>query len=178
MRAGPDEGSACGGIIAAMKSWHRYSIIAGGLCLAAAQAADKPGVKPREGSLGNAKSDAPILTREQLRGCLEQQETLRTEGSQVLERQRSFDEEKADVGRARSELNEALATLDRSSQPAVDAYNVRAQELDARIDAYNAKSAPFNARAQALNEQRQGFERDCATRRYREDDLILIKARK
>lgn len=160
----------------------RCSLVFGGLLLAAsicaAQPAEKRVDKSRESSLGNARSDAPILSRDELRACLDEQEALRKQAAEALEEQRGLDEEKAHIGQRKSELNEALATLDRTSQAAVDAHNVRAQELDARITDYNTKSAPFNARAGALNAQRQGWERNCASRRYREDDLILIKARR
>jgi len=142
----------------------------------ASTAADKPGDKPREGSLGKGKSSAAILTRSELRACLTQQAKLKTETADIVAQQRTLDDDKADIMRRQSAVDEERAALDRTSQAAVDAFSARARELDPRIDAYNTRNATFNARADALRAQQQSWERDCGDRRYYENDLIIIKA--
>jgi hypothetical protein len=121
-------------------------------------------------------NEQPILTRDQLRACLALQERLRTEETQMAQEQRDLDAEKASVMQQGEALKGELAALDRTSASGVEAYNAKTVEQERRIDAYNARSKPFNTKVEALQSQRDGFERDCGNRRYREDDLILIKS--
>jgi hypothetical protein len=144
--------------------------------MAADKSAQKSPGKPREGSLGDGKSEAALLTRNELRSCLAEQERLNTQRNEIAAQQRALDEEKVDITRSQQTLKDALVTLDRASQPAVDAYNARALELDQRIDAHNARNTPFNVRASDLQALRQRWERDCGNRRYDENDLIAIRS--
>ena len=146
------------------------TLLAGALLFAAAasSAADKPEPKAREGSLGKGRSTGPILTRNELRTCLAQQDKLKGEASEVLAQQRTLDAEKAEITSQQSALEALRAALDRTDAAAVDAFNARARDVDQRIDAYNALNLPFNTRAETLRTQRDTWDRDCGDRRYYE----------
>lgn len=140
---------------------------------APAKAAD---AKPREGSLG--KGSGPLLTREQLRQCIAEQARLKQEGNEALEAQRGLDKERAEVDRLGAALDADKATLDRTSQAAVDGYNERARSRDKRAADYLAASPLFNQRVDKLEAAQETYKKDCADRRYFEDDYDAIKAGK
>jgi hypothetical protein len=125
---------------------------------------------------GGAGKDLPILTRNQLRECLAQQDKLHAEETDIVARQRDMDADKTAITQQGQALQAELAALDRTSASGVQAYNAKAVEHERRIDAYNASSKPFNARVEALKTQRADWAKDCSNRRYLENDLIIIKA--
>ena len=154
------------------------AVVAG---MAAAGAADKAKAPAKAGSGvaslgGGAGNEQPILSRNQLRECLAQQDKLHAAETDIVAQQRDMDAEKADITQRGQALQAELAALDRTSEPAVQAYNARAVEHERRIDAYNARSKPFNERVEELKTQRAGWASDCSNRRYMENDLIIIKA--
>ena len=140
---------------------------------------EKAAAAPASGvaSLGKgAASEAPILTRDELRACLKQQVQLLTAVAGLADEQRALDAEKSSIKQQGAALQGELTTLDRTAASAVQAYNAKTVEHEARIDAYNARSQPFNAKVAALKTQRDGWVKDCSNRRYMENDLIIIKA--
>ena len=142
---------------------------------APAKAADG---KAREGSLGRGTSTGALLTREQLRQCMAEQDRLKQEGADALQTQRSLDQERSEIDRLGTEIKADLPGLDRTSQAAVDAFNARVLEREKRVDAYQAATPLFNERVDKLDADKQSFTKDCGDRRYREDDLAAIKAGK
>lgn len=134
--------------------------------------------KPREGSLGKGKSGGPVLTREQLRQCMTEQERLRVETADVVAAQRALDADKAELTRLAEALKTQLETLDRSSQQAVDGYNAEATRRTKMVESYQAAAPLFNDRVDKLDAAKETWTKDCADRRYREDDFDLIKAGK
>lgn len=157
----------------------RHAALALAASLFAAAAAHAQSKPPREATLGGGgASGGPTLTREQLRQCLVEQDALKTTRDGLAGETQAIDAEKAEITRAGAALKEALDKLDRSSADAVQAHVAEAQAHDQRIEAWNAKLAPFNERVQALQRRNEAWKGDCADRRYREDDLILLQARK
>jgi hypothetical protein len=140
----------------------------------------KSAVKPADGksatALGGGTSDLPVLTRNELRTCLAQQDKLNGMQAEVLKQQAELDAEKAAIEADRAALKNELDVLDRTSASAVEVYNGKSADQDKRIDAYNQRGAPFNAKANEWKEQHATWDKDCANRRYKEDDLIVIKA--
>ena len=138
-----------------------------------AKAAD---AKPREGSLG--KGSGPLMTREQLRQCLAEQERLKQEGAAAAQAQGVLAKDRADIDRLGAELEADKASLDRTSQAAVDGYNERARARDKRVADYVAAAPLFNQRVDTLDAAKEAYAKDCASRRYFEDDYDAIKAGK
>jgi len=134
--------------------------------------------KPREGSLGKGTSTGPLLTREQLRQCMVEQDRLKQESSDTLQTQRGLAKDRSEIDRLGVELKAEMAALDRTSQAAVDAFNEKAQAREKMIDAYQEATPNFNERVDKLDADKQLFAKGCAERRYREDDFDAIKAGK
>lgn len=153
--------------------------VVGALMLSAAPAMAADPVKPPDGkvsSFGKGGSDLPILTRNELRGCLAEQQLLAVMQTDFLKQQADLDAEKAAIEAQRAALKAELETLDRSNGELVDAFNLKATAQDERIEAYNQRGAPFNARASEFQAQRAAWDKACGNRRYQENDLIVIKA--
>lgn len=140
---------------------------------AGAQAPDKP----RAATLGTgkAKANGPLLTRAELRECLNLQTRLRGIAEELVATQAALDKEKSELAQRKATLAEGLATLDRTSAPAVGAYNASVLEHEKGIDAYNEKTPAFNARAAGLQEQRGAFAKGCENRDFDEKDEIAIR---
>lgn len=153
------------------------SCLLAGSAFAADRAASAPAAQGGVASLGKGRgNELPILTREQLRACLKQQDQLKSQEDAIVAEQRGIDAEKASIGQEETALKDELAGLDRTAASAVAGYNAKALEHEHRIDAYNQRSRPFNAKVEAWRGAHEGWARDCGNRRYQENDLIIIKA--
>lgn len=145
----------------------------------AAKSSAKPAdPKPREGSFGKGGGSGALLTMTQLRQCMAEQDRMARETTGLVEAQRGFATERGEIDRLGAELQSEQATLDRTSQAAVDAYNAKLAERDKRAAAFRADAAAFNQRVEKLETDKQTFAKDCADRRYREEDYDAIKAGK
>ncbi len=140
-----------------------------------AKAAD---AKPREGSLGKGTSSGPLLTREQLRRCMVEQERQKQEAADLLQTQRALEKDRSEIDRLGAEMDAEKAVIDRTSQAAVDAYNERARVRGKIVDDYKAAAPQFNLRVDKLGADKEAYARECADRRYFEDDYDAIKAGK
>lgn len=149
-------------------------VMAAALAVAAAGAVAQTAAKPRaERAFGTGKG--PLLTRNELRACLERQDKLRVE-TDALAKERAAREAEKDALKASGEaLKAELETLDRTSVEAVEQYNAKASARDQAVDAFQAGAAAYNERAQALAAQRQAFAQACENRRYDEDDELAIR---
>ena len=62
--------------------------------------------------------------------------------------------------------------LGAKSEPQVKAYNARATELEARVTSWNQRNEGWNQTIQTMNAERTDWVKECADRRFREDDEI------
>jgi predicted RNase H-like nuclease (RuvC/YqgF family) len=137
-----------------------------------------------------------IMSRDELRACMKQSDTLKA-GTEDLERNRkTLDTEKADLAKEREALDEQVKavaaereTVDKADEAAVKAYNDKANamiatyntrkpEIDAKVDGWNAKNRALVERAQAQDQSSKSYNESCVTRRFREDDEKAIRAGK
>lgn len=150
------------------------------LCAACAAPAPAQQQKAREATIGggSGSGSGPVLTREQLRQCLVEQDAIAQARPAMVAEGKALDDEKAQIRQDGDALAQALQALDRQNAEAVQAHVAKAQAHDARIEAFNAKLPAFNDRAAAFQRREAAWKSGCADRRYREDDLILLQARK
>lgn len=135
-------------------------------------------VPAREGSLGKGKASGPLLTREQLRQCMAEQDRLKQEATSLVQAQAEFGKTRAEIDRQGAEIAAELATLDRTSQAAVDAYNAKLRDRAKLSEGYQAAAPAFNERVDKLDADKQAFTKDCADRRYLDDDFDAVKGGK
>jgi aspartate oxidase len=165
--------------------------LAAALCVGAALAADppptaKPAAKPpaksteprREGSMGKGTSPLPILTKEQLRQCMAEQERIRKENAELAQAQEQMDKDRAEIERLGKEIETEKPKVDTSDESAVNAFNERVRQRIKMVEDFKAAVPAFNQRVDKLGVDRQAFATGCADRRFFEDDLAEIKAGK
>lgn len=162
--------------------------VASGLGSAPARAADatpaqakppsKPAAKAAEGSLGKGTASGPLLTKEQLRQCINEQARQKEEGAALVQAQGDLAKTRAEMDRLGAELNADLATLDRTSEAAVTAYNQKVRDRAKLAEAYQAGGRTFNERVDKFDAAKQAYAKDCADRRYLDEDFDAIQAGK
>jgi len=124
-------------------------------------AATTPG-KPAEGKTlslgGGSDSGGPLLTREELRACIKQEETIRIRLNEVEAQRVPLDAEKQAIATEQQALREARAPI--------DALKAQAEELSGRLKAFSARVDDWSQRVKAFNDaNRTGTAAD----RQRED---------
>lgn len=149
------------------------------LCLVASTASLQANAqKIKEGSVGKGKASGPLLTRNQLRECMSQQQKISLQGDETLALQSQFDRDKAEIQRQGLLLKEELAALDRTNAELVDRYNAKAAARDKTIDDFEARAPAYNLRVQQLQTDRAAYASACENRRFDENDEIAIKSGK
>lgn len=141
-----------------------------------------------------------VMTRNELRTCLKESDTLQADKVAVEAERGEVTREKAAVLKERDDVNAAFQaavvalrgereTIDVKSEEAVNAYNQKAasmqktyderrQAADARIDAWNKRNLAATERERAYNDAQQQWKEGCGSRRFREDDEKAIRAGK
>jgi hypothetical protein len=119
-----------------------------------------------------------ILTPEQLRDCLAQEQRKNKATDAALKAKAEIAADKAEVDRSGNALAEESGTLDRTSQDAVDAFNAKVDERNKRIEAYEAKVAAYNKDAEAIQAMGDAYNKSCGNRRYDDRDLSDIQRKK
>jgi hypothetical protein len=137
--------------------------------------ADPASAATREGSFGTGEPSGPVLTREELRVCLDRQTRLGAQRAELVKEQGALVDAKAEVMRNGDSLKARLEALDRSDAAAVTAYNNDVQARDKLVDAYEVRVKAFNTRAEANRAEREAFAKGCDNRRYLEEDEVAIK---
>jgi chromosome segregation ATPase len=95
-------------------------------------------------SLGSGTSSGKLLTRDELRACMTQRETLATRTSD-LERQRTaLDAEREAFLREREAIKADGVAVDQK-RAALDAYALKIKAFQARLDDWRARVAAYNA---------------------------------
>jgi uncharacterized protein (DUF3084 family) len=140
------------------------------LATSAAFAADKP---KKEGAFG--KGGGAMLTKEQLRSCMNQKTKVAQQDDELTKEQGSIGAMKDEIARNGDALKAKLEALDRTNVEAVTAYNDEAQARDKQIDDYQARVTAFNTRVDAAKTERDAFSKACENRRFFEEDEIAIK---
>jgi len=140
-----------------------------------AKAAD---AKSPAGSLGKGSGSGPLLTREELRQCMTEQDRMKKETADIVLTQAALARDRAEIDRVSAAIDADRAGVDRSDQAAVDAFNERANARTKLIEAYRAAAPQFNQRVDKLEADQQAYDKACTDRRYDEQDMNAIKAGK
>jgi chromosome segregation ATPase len=118
----------------------------------AAKAAAKPAVPAKSASaaadktmsLGSKSSNGPILTRDELRLCLSQEETIRKRVEAHTAARAPLDKEKADLSAAQQTLRAERVPLEDLKKQA-EALSERMKAYSGRVTAWNDSVTAFNA---------------------------------
>lgn len=113
------------------------------------------------------KPDAPRpLTREELRACMVQEDSLQQRKRAQESEREQIARENSEVTMAGRQLAEDMQRTDTRDLSKVDGYNTRASEHEARTAALNARVERFNADVEELNKEGAAHVQRCAFRPY------------
>lgn len=150
------------------------SLLALSVLVAPAFAADKPAAKA-EGTFDGARATGPFLTKQELRKCMAQRDTLKAQDVELVKEQAALADQKAEINRTGDELKTRVDTIDRTKPEEVNAYNEAVVARDAQIEAYQARVNTFNTGVVDNRAAHDQFSQACGNRRYLEDDETAIR---
>ena len=142
----------------------------------AALSAHAAGDKLRLGAFGPGKASGPLLTRAELRDCLDRMDRIRTRNDALTQERERIERDKAELLRQGDELKAQLETLDRSDTEAVDAFKARAVARDQALDGFEKRTGAFNGDVEGLAAERKTFAQRCENRRFDQDDETALRA--
>jgi hypothetical protein len=122
-----------------------------------------------------AKPGGPLLSRDELRACMDTKARLQQQREEAVKLQPQLDAEKENILREGNDLKERLAALDRTNVELVEKYAASSVEHDKRIDAYETRNTAFNSKVDALTSETQAYKKSCENRRFDEKDERAIK---
>ncbi|MGB2817670.1 MAG: hypothetical protein WBA53_15665 [Burkholderiaceae bacterium] len=127
-----------------------------------------------------AKAAAPkarpnLMTRDELRTCMNEQDRLKEARTRVEQEQVALDQQRDQVKALDGELKKKIAAFDPAVEGAKKALEDEATKLDDATDAYNARLKALREKSQAHNTEQQAWVEKCANRNFDEMDEAAIK---
>jgi hypothetical protein len=127
-----------------------------------------------------AKAAAPkakpnVMTRDELRACMNEQDRLKEARTRVEQEQVALDQQRDQVKVLDAELQKKIAAFDPAVEGAKKALEDEATKRDDAADAYNARLKTLRERSQAHNTEQQAWVEKCANRNFDEMDEAAIK---
>jgi chromosome segregation ATPase len=134
------------------------------LCAAAAQAqtaANAPAGKVQ--SLGNASATASVMSRDELRACLRDQDALKATAASLADRRVALNAEQKALESENDGLKKERDAMAAKIEASAQAINAKVAAQAASVNAYNEKMDAMNAAAKKgenVDRRRQLLERD------------------
>ena len=121
------------------------------------------------------KSRANVMTRDELRACMNEQDRLQQIRSKVEQEQSALDRQKAEVQALDAELQSKSAALDPADEVGKKALEGDVAKRDQVADAYNARVVALREQGQAFDTGRQAWVERCTKKDFDEMDEAAIK---
>lgn len=156
-----------------------FGIMAIGAVVAAPEvlARRRTGFRMR-GLPNGARHKGPVLTREQLRECVAEQNFINVSEAELERLQASIAQSEASINGLEAQINMQEPLVDRYSQESINSFNALIDRHKRLVAAHNAKLPDTNNRVQQINTFVQKFNEKCADRVYYESDMQAILAGK
>jgi hypothetical protein len=136
-------------------------------------AADPPAKKTAR--KGVAKGNPNLLTREQLRACMDDEDRVRQGAAKVKLDEASLESTRAEVERIDEDIARRLAALDPADTTTRQALSEEENRRNELADGYNARLRALREEAAQLTAQRNAWAQRCTNKDYDERDEIAIK---
>ena len=148
----------------------------GALLLSPPVHAQEPVMKKAPSVKGaTAKSKANLMTRAELRTCMNEQDRLQSMRGRIEQEQAGLDQQKARVLAMNDELKKKVATLDPADEAARKTLEGEGVKADEAADAYNARLATLRQQAQSFDDDRKAWVDRCTKKDFDEMDEAAIK---
>jgi hypothetical protein len=138
-----------------------------GAALAQQQPAKKAPAKSTKGK--------NVMSRDELRVCLSEQDRLQQIGTKIKSEQAELDRQKAEVERLDAELQSKVGTVDPNDTATLAAVKEQGARRDALADAYNARLPALREQSATYDSGRKAWVDRCGNRDYDEMDEAAIR---
>jgi hypothetical protein len=132
-----------------------------------ATAAPKPAAAP--------KSRANLMTRDELRGCMDEQDRLQADRATIDREDAELGQLKTRIQAMDTERQQRGAALDPADEAGRQAIAAEAAQRDQEADIYNARLATLRERAAAYGTGRQAWVERCTSRNFDEMDEAAVR---
>jgi hypothetical protein len=160
----------------------RAAALATLMLMPAAHAQDKPAAPSTQAtkaakpaSKAPAKSRANVMTRDELRACMDEQDRLQATRTRIDQDQAALEQQKGRIQAMDADRAKRLAALDPADEPGRKAIEEEVARRDQEAESYNAKLAALREQASGFDSGRQSWVQRCTTRDFDEMDEAAIK---
>lgn len=123
-----------------------------------------------------ARHKGSVLTRDQLRQCVNEQKEINT-GSDLVDRlQSSISVDAAEISRLERQIAVQESLVNVYSQESVDEFNALISRHRKMVTAYNDRLPAAKARVEQMNAAVSRFNAKCADRVYYQSDMNAVVA--
>ena len=126
------------------------------------------------GLAAGTRHSGPVMTREQLRQCVTEQNQINEQEDAVERLQSSLQTDEAKINVLEDRINAMESRVDVYSQQSVDGFNALVNEHRRLVADYNSRLPTVNARVDDLNAAVERFNVRCAERAYYEHDMAAV----
>ena len=118
----------------------------------------------------------PVLSREQLKMCIDQQNRINSLSAAVDKEQESLEVEQGLLRRLEHKIESDRAFVNTYSQESVDSFNRSLDEHRRKVAAFNKRLSVANEKVERLNSSVSSFNSQCGQRAYYESDMNAVLA--
>ena len=139
-------------------------------------AADAP---PKTPAAKPAKGKANVMTRDELRACMDERDRLQEIRNQVQRENTALNTQQADIRKLDAEIEQKRVGLDPADTAGQQLLVADVARRDEQVTAFNAQLRSLNEQNRSLEERRTAWLAKCDGRNFDElDEAAIIRERK
>jgi len=139
-------------------------------------AADAP---PKKAAAKPAKGKANVMTRDELRACMDERDRLQEVRNQVQRENTSLNTQQVDIRKLDAEIEQKRVGLDPADAAGQQLLVADVARRDEQVTAFNAQLRSLNEQNRSLEERRTAWLAKCDGRNFDElDEAAIMRERK
>jgi hypothetical protein len=139
-------------------------------------AADAP---PKKAAAKPTKGKANVMTRDELRACMDERDRLQEIRNQVQRENTALNTQQADIRKLDAEIDQKRVGLDPADTAGQQLLVADVARRDEQVTAFNAQLRSLNEQNRSLEERRTAWLAKCDGRNFDElDEAAIIRERK
>ena len=139
-------------------------------------AADAP---PKQAAPKPTKGKANVMTRDELRACMDERDRLQEVRNQVQRENTALNTQQADINKLDAEISQKRAGLDPADAAGQQVLATDAARRDEQVAAFNTQLRSLNEQNRSLEERRTAWLAKCDGRNFDEkDEAAIMRERK
>lgn len=135
----------------------------------------KPAAKAPSKATAKTPARPNVMTRDELRTCMDEQDRLKESRSKIDQEQAALDQLKAQVEAADADLRKRIAALDPADVGARKSLEEDGAKRDKDVEDYNARLNALREQGKGFDASRQAWVENCTKKGFDEMDEAAIK---